>query len=62
MKCQLKKIRTEKKVTQQQLADLVGCSREHISQIENGKGSGSYITLSRIAKKLGINVSEIFLD
>jgi putative transcriptional regulator len=61
MKNKLSVVRESKKMTQQQLADLVGCSREHISKIENNKGTGSYMILYRIADKLGVNVQDIFL-
>jgi transcriptional regulator with XRE-family HTH domain len=61
MKCQLKTLRESKKMTQQQLADLIGCTRENISRIENNKGYTHYPTLSKIADKLGVNVSDIFL-
>jgi transcriptional regulator with XRE-family HTH domain len=62
MKCQLKEIRKKKNMTQQQLADLIGCTRNNISRIENNRGYTHYATLSMIANKLNVKVDEIFLD
>lgn len=39
LKNNLKKIRSEKKLSQQQLADMVGVSRNTISSIETGQFS-----------------------
>ncbi|MEW5567331.1 helix-turn-helix transcriptional regulator [Rossellomorea marisflavi] len=61
MENNLANIRKQKSITQQQLAELVGCTREQISQIENSRRSGSYKLLSRIAKHLGVSVTDIFL-
>jgi transcriptional regulator with XRE-family HTH domain len=46
-------------ITQEQLAEGI-CSRETISMIESGKRLPKIFILSQIAKKLGLNIREIF--
>lgn len=50
---QVADIRKEQGLTQQQLADIVGMQRNHISRIESGKFSVGLDTLAAIAKALG---------
>jgi transcriptional regulator with XRE-family HTH domain len=59
MKSHLAAIRKQKGMTQQELADLVTCSREHISKMENNKTNKSYKLLSRIAHKLNVDTQQI---
>lgn len=51
----LKKIRKEKGLTQQQLGDKLGCSKELISQYERGKLHPKTKTVANIAKALGVS-------
>ena len=58
----IKKYRLEKELTQQQLADKAGISRQYITDIENPY-RGKHITiaiLGRIADSLGINIELFF--
>lgn len=60
----IRKIRKEKNLTQQDLADLTGISREYICDIENEKRN-KHITiayLSRIADALEVDISIFFDD
>ncbi len=60
----IRKIRREKNLTQQDLADLTGISREYICDIENEKRN-KHITiayLSRIADALEVGIAELFND
>ncbi len=60
----IRKIRKEKNLTQQDLADLTGISREYICDIENEKRN-KHITiayLSRIADALEVDISVFFDD
>lgn len=59
MKSRLAIIRQQRGMTQQELADLTQCSREHISKLENNKVSKSYKLLSVIAHKLDVSIQEI---
>ena len=54
-------IRDNRNVTQQELADNVGVTRQMISAIENGE-SPSVKTAKAIAKFLGFNWHEFFPD
>ena len=46
-------LRKEKGMTQQDLADVTGNQRNHISRIESGKYSVGFDTLQAIAEALG---------
>ena len=57
----LKKLRTEKKLTQAELAKTANISRATISAIENGTGDTyNTATLSKLSKALGATVDEVF--
>lgn len=50
---QIKRARNQAQITQQQLANQVGCSRNHISSIETGKCQPSldlWLKLQRVLK------------
>lgn len=49
-------LRAEKDMTQQQLADLTGISREHVARIEAGKYSVGLKHLAKIAAALGMTI------
>ena len=60
----IKRIRLEQNLTQQDLADLTGLSREYICDIENErrKKHPTIAVLGRIADALHINIGELFID
>lgn len=53
-------LRRERKLTQVQLAKVVGCSVEFISLVERGINAPSVAGLERFAKVLKIEVVELF--
>jgi transcriptional regulator with XRE-family HTH domain len=55
----LRKVRTDKGLSQEELADLAGLHRTYISQIERGLKSPSLRSLEQIANGLGITLSEL---
>lgn len=57
---QLKKIRIEKGISQEQLADLIGMTQSNYSRRENGKKNITEQEWKKIAKALNINVEDIF--
>jgi transcriptional regulator with XRE-family HTH domain len=59
MRLKLKTIRTERHLTIDQLADLTGISRAHISLLENGKRQPSADALQSFASALGVRVTEL---
>ena len=60
----IKKYRLEQNLTQQDLADLTGLSREYICDIENEKRKKhpTIAVLGRIADALHINIGDLFID
>ena len=58
LKNNLKEIRTEKKLSQKELADLVGVSRNTISSIETGQ----YSPTAKLALTLAIALDKKFED
>lgn len=56
----LKKARTDAGKTQQELADEIGVTRNHICQIELGKSMPSPTVAQAIGKALGIDWSGFF--
>ena len=60
----IKKFRLEKKLTQQDLADLTGLSRQYICDIEN-KNRNKHLTiavLGRMADALNLNIIDFFIE
>ncbi len=57
----LKEYRVKLGVNQQQMGQLVGVSRQTISQIERGDYSPSVTLALKIAKTCGVTVEEIFM-
>ena len=53
--------RAERRLTQQQLADAVGVSRQTINAIESGKFVPSTVVALKIARAFERPVEEIFL-
>jgi len=52
----IKKIRKEKKITQQELAIKMGISRSYLGDLENNRYNPSSKTLEMLAKKLGVSM------
>ncbi len=55
----LKRIRTEKGITQGDIVRNLGVSRSFISNIENGKTNPTLSTITSIAKALGVSSDEL---
>ena len=51
-------IRTEKKVSQEEIAAQLGISRQRFSRIENGQSEISYAMLEKAAEYLAVPVKE----
>lgn len=56
----LKVARAERNLSQEQLAHLVGVTRQTISSIETGLYSPSALLAFQLAEKLGKRVDELF--
>lgn len=56
----IKELRFEKNnMSQQLLADLVGCSRQTINVLEKNKYSPSFVLIKKIAKVFNVDVEEV---
>jgi len=53
----MRNIRKQKSMTLQQLADILGCSQQNISQYESGKRTPKLKTVQKIADALNVNVN-----
>lgn len=60
MKNRIRVARAEERMTQQQLADAVGVSRQTINAIESGKFVPSTVLALKIAQNFGKSVEDIF--
>ena len=64
IRANIKKFRLEQKLTQQDLADISGVSRQYICDIENNNRN-KHITiaiLGRIADAMNLNIVEFFIE
>ena len=55
----LKKIRTQKKMSQGDIARNLGVDRGYISSIENGKKNPTLATVDKLSKALGVSADEL---
>ncbi len=55
----LYKIRTNKNISQGDIARSLGVDRGFISNIENGKTNPTLATISKIAKAIGVSADEL---
>lgn len=60
MKNSIRVARAEVRMTQQQLADAVGVSRQTVNAIESGKFVPSTLLALKIARLFGKSVEELF--
>ena len=55
----LKRIRTEKGITQGDIARALEIDKSFVSNIENGKTNPTLATIAKIAKAIGVSVDEL---
>jgi transcriptional regulator with XRE-family HTH domain len=55
----LKRIRTKKDISQEDIARTLEVSRGFISTIENGKTNPTLSTITKLAKALGVSTDEL---
>ena len=60
MKNRIRVVRAEVRVTQQQLADALGVSRQTVNAVESGKFVPSTVLALKMARFFNKNVEEIF--
>jgi transcriptional regulator with XRE-family HTH domain len=59
MAMRLKKIRQAREMTQEQLAERAGVTREYIARLEAGRYDPSLSTIERLAKALKVKVGDL---
>ncbi len=57
----LERFRAQKGLTQQELADLAGVSRQTIISLERGRYNPSITLAFRLARLFGVTVEELFI-
>lgn len=60
MKTKIPQLRKERKLSQEELANAVGVTRQTITSLEVGKYTASLVLAYKIAKFFGKTIEEIF--
>lgn len=55
----IRKRRMEMGITQMHLSALIGCSLQHIGNVERGKSNTSIVMVYKIARALSINARDL---
>jgi transcriptional regulator with XRE-family HTH domain len=55
----IRRIRLEKKLSQEKLAHLAGIDRTYVGQVERGDNNVAILTLSRLAAALDLSIAEL---
>lgn len=58
----IKLLRKRKEISQEEFAEICGLDRTYISMIERGKRNISFINLVKVARGLGVSVSQLTED
>ena len=61
MKTRIQELRKQSRITQEELADALGVTRQTIISLENGKYNASLQLAHKIAAYFHMNIEEIFL-
>lgn len=61
MKTRIVELRKEKKLSQADLAEIVGVTRQTITSIETGKYIASLPLAYKIAKHFGLKIEDVFI-
>lgn len=61
MKNHLEEIRKSKGLNQEQLANILGVSRQTISSLENGRYNPSILLAFKIARYFNMSIEDVFI-
>lgn len=61
LQSKIQELRKERKITQQELADVLGVTRQTIISLENGKYKASLILAHKIAQFFGMTIEDVFI-
>lgn len=56
----ISQLRKERRVTQEELADAVGVTRQTIISLENGRYNASLLLAHKLARYFGLTIEELF--
>ena len=56
----IKRLRKEKGLTQEQLAEKIGVSRAYMGYVEQGRNTASLEVLEKVSKVLKVPLSQLF--
>lgn len=56
----IKTLRMERHMTQERLSNDIGMAQSYLAEVENGKRNVSLVNIVRIARGLGVQLSELF--
>ncbi|NLK42793.1 MAG: helix-turn-helix transcriptional regulator [Tissierellia bacterium] len=60
MKTRIRELRQKNKITQEELAEAVGVTRQTINSIEREKYTASLVLAYKIAKYFNLSIEEVF--
>lgn len=60
MKTRIRELRKQRKLSQEELADAVGTTRQTITSIEVGKYTASLPLAYKIARYFGLSIEDVF--
>jgi putative transcriptional regulator len=60
MRSRVRELRTARGLSQGQLADVLGVSRQTINAIETGRYDPSLLLAARLARHFGMHIEEVF--
>ncbi|WP_333693510.1 helix-turn-helix domain-containing protein [Flavobacterium sp.] len=55
----IRQLRNDKNLTQEFVAEQIGCSQSHYAKLENGKVKLNLVTINKIASVLEVNATEL---
>ena len=61
MQTRIEEFRRQKRLTQSELADALGVTRQTIISLENGKYKASLVLAHKIAQYFGVTIEDIFV-
>ena len=61
MKTRIQELRKDQQVTQMELAESVGVTRQTIISLENGRYKASLVLAHKIAQFFGVTIEDIFI-
>ena len=58
----IRKLRNQKKISQQELADITNIAKSTVQRIESGKLNPTILMLNSISTSLNISITEILIE